>query len=117
MGIKGEMGNPDFCPIIKAIYKQFPNMSKGLKAIFYYYPSGYIKLGCYGYVWMNERTVFKITWNDCQTIDPDCPKAISKFVKDFDSGKYPELIGKSRKELKKELLNKLSIEEKMILGI
>lgn len=117
MDIKGEIGNPDFCPIIKAIYKQFPNMSRGLKAVFYYYPSGYRSLGYYGYVWMNGKTIFQITWNDYQTIDPDCPEAIGKFVKDFDSGKYPFLIGKSKKELKKELLNKLTVEEKMILGI
>lgn len=30
-GIKGAKGDPCFCPIIKAIYHKFPNLSRGLK--------------------------------------------------------------------------------------
>ena len=116
-GIKGEIGNWEFCPIIKAIYQEFPNMSKGLKALFYHYHAGYRSLGSYGFVWAESYTTFKLTWDDYQTIDPACPNVIGEFVKDFDARKYPELIGKSQKKLKEELLNKLTVEEKMILGI
>jgi hypothetical protein len=117
MGIKGEVGNPQFCPIIKAIYHKMPDMSRGLKVLTIRYSSGYRKFGVYGYLWMNGYDAIKVTWNDCQTIDPHCPSVIGDFVRDFDSGKYPELVGKTRSETKKDILSKLTVEEKMALGL
>lgn len=117
MGIKGEKCNGEFCPIIIAIYQKFPNMCSGLRTTFYHRSSGYVNFGPYGYLWVERSSNFVLTWNDCQTIDPCCPEAIGKFVKDFDNGKYPELVGKSQEQVRKEVLSKLSKQEKMALGI
>lgn len=92
-------------------------MGIGLKALFLECSSGYRKFGSYGYIYCSASTTFKLTWNDCQIMDPHCPEVIGKFVKDFDNGKYPELEGKTQSQIKKDLLNKLSVEEKMALGI
>lgn len=117
MGITGEKCKPDFCPIVKAIYHKFPQMSKGLKVGFYYHPRRTCYMSGWGYFTINAHTSFKITWEDCQTSDPEVPEGIKEFVKDFDKGKYPFLEGKSKSELKKEILEKLTVEEKMVLGI
>lgn len=121
MGINGEKSNPTFCPIIKSIYNEFPNLSKGLKVEILYRSAGYVNLGCYGKVWMNSSYSVVITWDDIQTMDPLCPEAVQQFVLDFDKGKYPNLVGKSETLTKKEVLTKLSNiltkEERMVLGI
>lgn len=116
-GIKGAKNDPCFCPIIKAIYHKFPNMSKGLKVDVYYDSSGYRNLGCYGSVYVDSRTYVAITWNDCQTQDPTCPAAIQDFVFKFDAGKYPDLVGESKSEMARKAKAKLTVEELMALKI
>ena len=69
------------------------------------------------YLWMNGYAAIKVTWNDCQVMDPPCPSVIGDFVDDFDCGKYPELVGKTCSEIKKDVLSKLTVEEKMALGL
>lgn len=115
--IKGEPLNPTFCPVIKAIYAKFPNLSKGLKVISYRKCSGYYNFGPYGNLWMEGRDVTKITWNDCQTSDPETPQSIIEFVRKFDAKMYPDLIGTTQEQCKKDLLNAMSVEQKMALGI
>lgn len=115
-GIKGEICNAQFCPVIKAIYKQFPNLSKGLIALIRSSKGGYANFyGIKLFIKKRERVV--ITWNDCQTIDPLCPQAVQDFIKEFDSGKYPHLEGLSQDQLKQQAINKLTQEEKLALGI
>lgn len=115
--ITGEIQNPTFCPVIKAIYAKFPNLSKGLKVTTYRIPDGYRDFGCYGVIWMEGRYVTKVTWNDCQTLDPETPQAVIDFVRKFDAKQYPDLIGTTQKELKKQTLQSLSVEQKMALGL
>lgn len=33
------------------------------------------------------------SYNDCQIMDPQSTQAVKDFVKDFDSGVYPDLVG------------------------
>lgn len=115
-GITGEIGNAQFCPVIKAIYKKFPKLSKGLIVQIRSNKGGYANFnGLTLYFKRSERVV--ITWNDCQTTDPLCPQAVQDFVKEFDNGKYPHLEGLSQDQLKQQAINKLTLEEKLALGI
>lgn len=116
-GIKGAKKDPCFCPIIKAIYHKFPNLSRGLKVESVYYSAGYRSFGVYGYLYMEGRTVVRVTWSDCQTMDPDCPDAIKNFVLNFDDGQYPDLVGESSKEIAQKAISKLTIEERMALKL
>jgi hypothetical protein len=116
-GIKGVKGDDCFCPIIKAIYHQFPNLSRGLKVQSVYYSAGYRSFGVYGSLYMEARTVVRVTWNDCQTMDPDCPDAIKNFVLNFDDGQYPDLVGESSKEIAQKAISKLTVEERMALKL
>lgn len=68
-GIKGKIKSTTHCPILNYLHRDME--FKGLTSP----RQGYI------------------TWNDEQTIDPSCPEAVTKFMEDFDSGKYPELVG------------------------
>jgi hypothetical protein len=34
-----------------------------------------------------------LTYNDCQIMDPQTTEAVRQFVKDFDAGMYPDLVG------------------------
>lgn len=115
-GIKGEIRNAQFCPVIKAIYKQFPNLCKGLQILTQ--TSGGYYMNWYGskfYIKRSQSIV--VTWRDSQTLDPSCPQAIKDFVKDFDNGKYPELIGLSQQEIKQQAIQKLTEEERLALWI
>lgn len=68
-GIKGKLRSKKDCPILNYLHRDMK--FKGLTS------------PCHGY----------ITWNDEQTMDPCCSEAVTKFMEDFDSGKYPELVG------------------------
>lgn len=116
MGIKGECYNGEYCPVTKAIYQKFPNMSRGLRTLYEITTPGFVNT-IYGEIYQKRSSTVVVTWDDCQTLDPDCPKAIADFVKDFDNIKYPNLIGKSQAEFKEEVLAKLTKEEKMALGL
>lgn len=117
LGIKGQKHHPQFCPIIKAIYHKFPNMSKGLKVESYSYSAGYRNFGPYGYLWMEASSSVRITWQDYQTEDPNCPDAVAAFVKEFDGGKYPRLVGDTNKQIAEKALEKLTMEERMALRL
>ena len=116
MGIKGECYNADFCPITKAIYQKFPKISKGLRTLYKITYPRYVST-VYNDIYVRGSTTIVVTWDDVQTIDPVCPKAVVDFVKEFDIKKYPRLIGKTQKDFKKEALSKLTKEEKMALGL
>lgn len=116
-GIKGAKGDPCFCPIIKAIYHKFPNLSRGLKVESVYYSAGYKSFGAYGRLWVEANTVVRVTWNDVQTMDPDCPVAVKNFVLNFDDGQYPELVGESSKDIANLAIAKLTTEELMALKL
>jgi hypothetical protein len=115
-GITGEVRNREFCPVIKAIYRKFPNLSRGLVVDTVRYAPGYRDTG-YGIFYFEGRSEVKITWNDHQTMDPDVPKAIQNFVIAFDNKLYPDLIGKSQNQIKQETLAQLTVEQKMALRI
>lgn len=115
-GVKGQRHNAQFCPIIKAIYKKFPTLPRGLKVVSFNAPAGYYNLGSYGSIWMEDRSGVRVTWNDSQTMDPRCPKAVADFVLNFDAHKYPHLVGSSRKATAEEAWSKLTYEEKMALS-
>lgn len=117
LGIKGQKHHPQFCPIIKAIYHQFPNMSQGLKVDVYAYSAGYRSFGAYGKLWCEASSSVCITWQDCQTMDPTCPAAVAAFVKEFDEGKYPHLVGDTNKQVAEKALEKLTLEERMALRL
>lgn len=116
-GITGSIKECDFCPIIKSIYLKFPNLSPGLRVESVYYHAGYRRFGSYGYVFMEASSDVRITWGDIQTIDPTCPRAIKEFVANFDDGKYPELVGESKDDIRLRAVSKLTVEEKMALQI
>lgn len=117
-GVKGIKGDPYYCPIINGIYKNCGIKSSGLRAAFFYYPSGYKNMGPYGYMWVGSRTCFKLTWGDSQTIDPIAPTLIGEFVEKFDNGAYPFLeCNETKDNLKNAALAKLSPDEKRLLGI
>ena len=115
--ITGELYNPKFCPVIKAIYIKFPNLSKGLQVVTYHKSGEYHNFGCWGVFWIEGHSITKITWNDHQTLDPETPDPIIKFVHKFDNKMYPDLIGVTQEQYKKDLLNNMSVEQKMALGI
>ena len=116
MDIKGEKTNGEFCPITKAIYKKFPNLSRGLKTYLMHSSGGYINT-VYGRLYVEPSVSCVVTWNDCQTIDPVCPQPIGRFVKDFDSSKYLDLVGDDAKTVAKKALEKLTREEILALGL
>lgn len=116
MGIKGECYNGEYCPVTKAIYQKFPKMSRGLKTVYSITYPRYID-SIYGKLYIEGSNSVIITWDDIQTLDPDCPKAIADFVRNFDNRKYPNLIGKSQAEFREEVLARLTKEEKMALGL
>ncbi len=66
-GIKGRKKSVERCPVINGI-KKFCNRHN---------------LRAYGY---------SIVCIDVQVLDPICPTPVSKFMMDFDEGKYPELV-------------------------
>ena len=105
--ITGERHNKRFCPIVKAIYQKIPDLPKGLIV------NSVLYIDC---DFDMERYV-RITWNDPQTLDPNCPDAVQEFVIDFDKGKYPHLVGKTQNQVKQQVLDKLSQEERMSLGL
>jgi hypothetical protein len=113
MGIKGERDNPCFCPIIKAIYFNFPELPKGLKVVVVPGHTKYI----YGSIPIYVEQKAKVTWSDIQTIDPKCPDAVSEFIMLFDVGKYQFLIGKSQEEIANDVFNRMSLEERMAVGL
>lgn len=117
MGIKGEKRNAQFCPVIKAIYQKFPTMVNGLCVGVLRRSAGYCRMGSYGNVWVEERVSVVITWNDCQTLDPQCPQPIAEFVADFDRGDYPHLVGLPMEEIKAAAIAKLTREELMSIRL
>lgn len=116
MDVKGEKENDKFCPVIKAIYKQFPNLSKGLIITFLYSPERYINT-VYGRLHIESSSSCIVTWDDRQTLDPICPAPIGQFVEDFDNGKYPDLVGDDVKTVAKKAREKLTKEELLALGL
>lgn len=116
MGVEGEKYNEQFCPVIKAIYQNFPNFSSGLKARAGSVP-GYRCDTIYG--WLHVKTTFRyeVTWDDCQTIDPICPEPVGQFITDFDNGKYPDLVGDNIETIREKTLEKLTKEELLSLGL
>lgn len=117
LGIKGQKSNPCFCPVIKAIYHKFPDLCKGLRVKIFASSAGYRNFGCWGLVWVEASEKVAVTWSDCQTLDPDCPPAVADFVRDFDAGKYPYLVGADDSVVAQQALAKLSIEERMALNL
>lgn len=79
-GIKGIVRSPCACPIINGIYKSCPD----------YWP---------GLMIMGDNKYYSATLNDLQIMDPKLPQPVVDFMKDFDNGKYPELIAKKVIEL------------------
>lgn len=116
MGVKGEKYNEEFCPIIKAVYQNFPNLSGGLKARAGNVP-GYRCNTTYGWLYIKTSFGYEVTWDDCQTIDPICPEPVGRFIIDFDDGKYPDLVGDNIKTIKEKALKKLTKEEILSLGL
>lgn len=86
-GIKGRK-TEDCCPIAVALYKHTPTMPLGLN----------VRHQTRGFK-PNLIHSVRITWDDCQTLDPYCPEAVRQFVVDFDDGKYPDLEGWSGLEV------------------
>jgi hypothetical protein len=71
MKIKGYRAESDQCPITKLIRKQFKNL-KGVSS--------------------DSATIeFELRGEECAV---DVPKAVSKFMDNFDNGGYPELAFK-----------------------
>jgi len=68
IGVKGVQKNPRHCPLALAIREKFPS-TIGLR--------------------VGGNTM---TYSDPQTMDPAHTPSTSQFVKDFDAGKYPDLI-------------------------
>lgn len=57
----------------------------------------------------------KLTFNDFQIMDPECPSQVAEFMYRFDQGEYPELINKPIPK-KEEVLSQLTIEQRIALG-
>ena len=68
LGVKGDGGERS-CPVAIAINKHANGW-------------GGIQVDTNGY----------LTYGDCQIVDPQTTEAVQQFVKDFDAGKYPDLV-------------------------
>lgn len=79
-GIKGIKESSTKCPIINAIYKYCPNCYPGLTIY---------KSGCCYCIKFNRLLLMNPL-----IIDPYLSQPIVDFIRDFDNGKYPELITK-----------------------
>lgn len=86
-GIKGIVGSPCKCPIINAIYTACPDYWSGLRIV-----NG-SKTG--------DHWWYCATLNDCQIMDPTLPQPVMDFIGEFDDNKYPDLVAKNVREVKK----------------
>jgi hypothetical protein len=75
-GVKGLQRSIYKCPVLNALYKAVPNYWPGLRIL-------------------GGPLNYRATLNDDQIMDPVLPKPVVAFIRDFDEGKYPDLVAEA----------------------
>ena len=104
-GVKGVPKKANKCIIARSYKAHHPNGWSGLRA-------GYSE-----YIGYDEKVNItgSLTFDDCQIMDPRCPRVLAEFMLRFDRGEFPELIMGAIPD-KNTVLSSLSPEAQLALG-
>jgi hypothetical protein len=105
-GVRGIPGDKRNCIIARSYKHTYPNGWPGMYA-------------CCIQRYKDSKGEFRysarLTFDDIQIMDPECPPQVAEFMYKFDQCEYPELINKPIPK-KEEVLSQLTIEQRIALG-